>query len=241
MSDQRVIYSSPSNGRYESRDLWAACPKQLIRDEYGAGKFFETDFMGKDVGMFTATQATAGTFTVDTGLEGGVAVADCASATATQGINVQADGAAFVPAAGVNLFFEARVKIADTATGPELFIGLSEIDTAILDTSAMASTNIAAFYSVTDDNVLAFATEDGGNATTEAGVYTMVEDTYVKLGFKIEGLSKITPYINGVAYDDNAITTNIPDTAVVPTFVCQSGGTTDPILYIDWVKCYQVD
>lgn len=240
MADERVIYTSPGNGRHESNAIWRDCQKDLIRDSYGKGTFFETDFKGLPTGIWTATQATAGTFALDATDEKGVALADCNSTTATQGINVQAAGVAFKMSASTKLWYEARVKIADTATGPELFVGLSDVETAIIASSAVASDNYLGFYSITDNNVISFASEDGGTQTNKASVATLVDDTWVKLGFKVDGLSKVTAYVNGAALEDYEITTNIVDALVVPSFVCQSGGTTDPILHIDWVKCYQL-
>ena len=64
-----------------------------------------------------------------------------------------------------------------------------------------------------------------------------MDDEYVKLGFVVDGLTKITPFVNGVA--KTAITTNIPIVGMTPSFVCHSSGTTDPIVHVDWVACYQ--
>ena len=56
--------------------------------------------------------------------------------------------------------------------------------------------------------------------------------------FLFDGLTKITPYVNGEA--KTTVTSDIPIVALTPTLVCQSGGTTDPIMSVDWVACYQI-
>lgn len=200
------------------------------------GYLFRDDFHDLPTGKYTATQATAGTFALDD-QEGGVALADCNSATAAQGINVQLGGTAgelfSIPDSGLCLF-ECRIKAADIATGPEFFIGLSETDTTLIASSAMSAGEYVGFKSVTDDNVLLGCSNDAAESTASS-IHTFVDDTYVKLGFVIKNGSLVQFYVNG-ALKTNTITTaaNIPANLLRPTLVCQSGGTTDPILHIDW-------
>ena len=108
------------NHRGYSRELWLRCPREEIRGDRGVGVYFEDDFTTLPTGKYTATQATAGTFAL-TDAEFGVALADCASSTNGQGINIQTPAAFIKPAAGVNIWGEARLKIADAATPPEFF------------------------------------------------------------------------------------------------------------------------
>ena len=192
---------------------------------------------------YTLTPASTGTFNlkVAAGVVGNIGVAelDSGSTTATQGPQVQYDGLAVLAAAGRKIGFETRLKVVDSATGPEFFAGLSKKDLAILDTSAMASTDVCAFSSITDNNVFLMITEDGGtpgNAATSP--HTLVEDTYVKLGFLIDGLDTVTVYVDGVVTDVGAFTPEISATeAMMPTLICQSGGSSvDPLLNIDWFK-----
>jgi hypothetical protein len=201
------------------------------------GLFIRDDFLDLPTGKYTATQATAGTFAL-TDYEYGAALADCNSTTAAQGINVQLGGTAgeFVkPQAGVNIWFEARLKIADTATGPELFVGLHETDTTIIASSALSGSNMIGFSSVTDDNVVLFTGEKATAADSNACT-TLVDDTWIHLGFKVTGVTKTEQYVNGVkqAASTNHATANIPILELRPSFVCHSGGTTDPILWLDW-------
>ena len=112
--------------------------------------------------------------------------------------------------------------------------------TPFIDSDANASPNHVGFEGFSSLSST-FAVEKAGSrsGSTTAAAATLVEDTYIKLGFEIDGLTKITPYVNGVA--KAAITTNIPIVGMTPSFVCHSSGTTDPIVHVDWVACYQVE
>lgn len=225
-----------------SPSLWGDCPWDKFLTD-GSGITYWEDFTdGKLLtSFFTATQATQGTFAYDTTttVANGVALADCASSTAAQGINVQADHSGFLCAAGTTLWFEARCKIVDAATGPEFYMGLSDTDTAIITSSAVGTENGLGFSSVTDDNVLLFFGNKADVSDTTTSPKTLVDGTYVKLGFKVEGVTKCTPYVDGVPHSDTIATASIPVVQMRPSFVCQSGGTTDPILHIDWIRVAQ--
>lgn len=220
--------------------IWESCPWHDMQRDPSLGFTFFDDFLTLPTGKWTATQATTGTWALDDAV-GGVALADCNSTTVTQGINVQLNGAAgeiFRPAAGRKIWFEARVKAADIATGPEFFLGLANIDTTVIGTSAVSTTDHLAFTSVTDDGVLLLNGEKGGTGNTEAGT-TLVDDTWVNLGLLVDGVTTCTGYVNGVATATALVTANIPILEMVPTIVCQSDGSTDSIVHVDWMRIAQ--
>jgi len=232
-----------NEGRGISYDLWSKCPREAIMADPNFGHFFRDDFMDLATGRYTITQATAGTFVLDvtTTVDGGVALADCNSTTDGQGINVQATLAMpFKPKAGQILYFEARVKAADIATGPDFFLGLAEQDTTILASSAISTANHLGFLSLTDNNILLHSGEKAGTAVTGVAIHTLVEDTYVKLGFKVTDASKVEWWVNGVkqATSFDLAAANIPVVGLTPSLVCQTVGTTDPIVHIDWWECF---
>lgn len=222
-----------------SEALWykAACNQRHRGELLGLGTLWEEDFTQLLTGSYVATQATAGTFALDPDAPNGVALADCASATAAQGINVQFGTAGcFVPAANRNIYFEARVKAEDIATGPEFFLGLSVIDTTILASSALSANSIG-FLSVTDNNVILASSKNADGAATASSIHTFVDTEWVKLGFLLSGVSSARFFVNGV--QKGIITTKIPaGLSLIPSLVCQSGGTTDPIIHIDWGRAW---
>lgn len=234
-----IHYGYASNDRRLGA-CWNGIPLDRPYDP-GAGLIFFDDFYELS-DEYTATQATAGTFAM-TDAAYGVALADCNSTTATQGINVQKNttvGELFIPTAGTTIVFECRIKAVDIATGPEFFVGLHQIDTTIIASSAMSGANYIGWQSITDDGVLLFTGAKASAADTNTAT-TFVDGTWVKLGFKVNGVTSVDQYINGVLQDSSTAlaTANIPVTEMVPSLVCQSGGTTDPIIHIDWWMCAQ--
>ena len=235
----------PSNGLWHNPAL--PCPWNRIQDEM-IGIWINDDFTEIDTtDVYVATQAATGTAVLDDAV-GGVLLLDCNSATATQGIQLQRAGSAttgelFLPAAGKHIWCEARVKVADMTagtTGPEFFFGLATIDTTVIGTSANSTDNHIGFESITDDGVLLGYGEKATVRTTGVTTHSLVDDTWVKLGFTVEGVSTITFYVNGVACATTLDDTYIPLTAMVPTFVCQSDGTVDSILHVDWLRVAQL-
>jgi hypothetical protein len=187
-------------------------------------------------GDYTLTQATQGTFARDATVPNiGVWLLDCNSSTSTQGANLQWVGLPVAVTATNILGFEVRLKAADIATGPEFFAGVHASDTAIISSSAMDGTanSYAGFKSLTDNNVVLPVSAD--NVAEEAGatVHTLVDDTYVRYGVLIYKREYVAFYKNGVLVATH--TTRIPAASEVmyPSFVCQSAGTTDPIVHLD--------
>lgn len=243
MSTQvRVDTGAADTTRRRSNLLWKDFDwdrAQLGAPEYAT--FFYDDFRDLPTGKYTATQATAGTFALGLAEDYGVALADCNSTTAAQGINVQLPGEKWKPVANEKVIFEARFKVVDAATGPEFFIGLHEIKTDIISGSALDGSNMVGLSSVTDDLVCLFTAEKAGTADNHTGT-TLVDGTWIKWGFVIDGVTGITQYINGVkqASSTDHVTANIPIVPMTLSLVCQSGGTTDPIVHLDWWACGQI-
>lgn len=238
MVDRITNYANPGNGRNLSLDLWKNCPRETIESDPGRGKWFRDDFMGLRTGLYTVTQATSGTFAAGAA-EGGIATADPGAATATQGVNVQAAATLFKPQAGSKIWFESRFKWSGITNGLEFFIGLSDVETAIISSSAVASDNFVGWSSVTDDAVLLFNSEKAGTGDTGAAD-TVEAATYLKLGFLIDGLNSITQFINGVKSGTAKVAANIPAVVMCPSLVVQSGGTQNTC-DLDWWQCYQLD
>jgi len=194
-----------------------------------------------DENKWVLTQATAGTVALDVAAKGGVLLLDCNSTTNNQGVQIQLGGAAgaasFIASAASKIYFEARVKIADIgSTTCQMFVGLAVVDTSVLASAANSTANHIGFEAI-NTTAMGIHSEKAGSRSSTAAVHTVVDDDYVKLGFVVDGLTKITPFVNGVA--KAAITTNIPIVGMTPSFVCHSSGTTDPIVHVDWVACYQ--
>ncbi len=241
----------------QSPGLWHHLPSPgAISENFGLGTLFQDNFTqlsssSSGVRRYTASQSgSAGTFALDDAVYG-VALADCADeSTPGKGINVQACGSGtgefFLPSTSTTLAFEARIKVADFtagSTGPEFFLGLAEIDTAVISSNVLHVDNAIGWSSITDDGVLLFTGEKTNTANTETG-HSLVLSTWVRLGFLIEvqsGLITAKQYINGVRQvsTTDLVAANIPLVAMVPTLVCQTDGSVDSIVHIDWWQCIQ--
>lgn len=230
--------------RVLSAKVWQGIPIEHLRNGEG-GYLFEDDFDTYTASdRWTLTQASAGTLARDATQKYGVALLDCNSTTVTQGVQMQASSAGFMLTSGGLIVFEAAIALADIATGPEFLAGLYEVDTTLIATSALAEEGIG-FKSETDNNVLLATCKNtagettGTGATITAASYdkdTVAEGAWFRLGIRIEGTEKAKFYVNGVKKSEIALNLPASTLLLVPSFVCQSGGTTDPILHIDWVK-----
>lgn len=240
----RVSHFDPliNPGHKNNPGLWATCPLMEWLSDPSIGFFLREDFASYDAaattGDYVLTQATTGTAAISSAAPGVLEV-DSNSTTGSQGVNLQRVKAIVLPAAGKDIWFETTVKVVDTYDKVEFFAGLSDVDTAILASSANASDNHVGWQCVTTDGVLLFSAEKAGTGATKAAT-TLAEATYVKLGFRITGVTEVEQYINGVLTGTNHATANIPIVALCPSFVCQSDGTNDPILHIAGYQVFQL-
>jgi hypothetical protein len=224
--------------------IWATCPLNAALHDPGMAHVIFEDFNNNDAATmagYTVTQASTGTFAL-TDEVGGVALADCNSGTQHQGVNVQKLGECIKPAADKDIWYECRFKVEDTATTAQIFVGLADIDGTLLPSGALDAN--ADYVGLTVLTTLAGVSElSACKATAQSqvtGIKTLVDGVYVKLGFKITGVTKIEYWIDDVKGSSTLLTANIPIVDLTPTFVCQTDSTTDPILHIDYFKCVQI-
>lgn len=232
-----LVFRDSANSAAQGTSLWEDCPILAWVSDPSVGCHFFHDFVGldKSTESWIATQATSGTMTAGV-LAGGTAALSAGAATDNQGINVQLAGGAFVPTAGKDIWYETRLKCSQVAV--QFYAGLAVIDTTLIASGAIAHSDSIGFSSVTDDGVLLGNVRASSSSTTTTGT-TLVADTYVRLGFKLTGVSSVTFYVNGVAVG-SAVTTNIPSAAVLtPSFVCQATGSGTPIVNVDWCRVFQ--
>ena len=243
-SNGTISHYDPTFSPTHLTNLWKKCPLLERIHDPKIGVLLDEQFTSYNAqgttGDYVLTQATQGTAAISTAAPG-VLELDCNSTTSTQGANLQRVKSAFVPAAGKHIWAEFKIKIVDTFDKVELFVGLAEIDTSIIAASAISTSNHIGWYCVTDDGVLLFGANKATTAATKAAA-TIAEDTYITLGFYVNGVTEIEQYINGVHTGTslNHVTANIPTVALYPSFVCQSAGTNDPIMHIAGYRIFQL-
>jgi hypothetical protein len=243
----RVSIVDPELQSDWSTNLWRTCPLAEYMHDPSIGVMIEerwTEYDTTDV--WVLTQATTGAATLSTALPG-VLELDSNSATTGQGAQIQRDygwaGSApgttgIIPAAGTKIWAEFGIKIVDTFDGCELFVGVAANDTTIIASSAMNAQDYIGWECVTDDGVLLFDTDQNTTGTTSACA-TIAEDTFIKLGFYIDGVTSCQQFVNGVATGTAHATANIPIVMMTPSFVCQTAGTVDPIMHIRPFRIFQ--
>lgn len=239
----RVSVYDPSLSTGYSANLWKTCPLQEYLHDPMIGVLLDERWVSYNAaattGDYLLTQATTGTGAISTAAPG-VFELDCNSASQGQGAQVQRLKSVFLPAAGKHIWAEFKVKVVDTYDKVELFVGLAASDTTIVASQALSTQNHIGWKCVTNDGVLLFSADKAGTAATKASA-TIVEDTYITLGFYVNGVTEIEQYVNGVLTGTNHATANIPTAAALyPSFVCQSGGTNDPILHVQGYRIFQL-
>ena len=239
----KPMAKSASLRRGLSPTIWSQAPLTEINNGgLTEGFGFVNDFLSYEADFLLAQDGSQGAVLMDTAAKGGVLLLDSAGTTDNQGPDLQMGGTAaassFIASSVSKIYYEARIKIVDTLAAAQLFVGLGAVLTPFIDSDANASPNHIGFEAFSSTSAT-FASEKAGTRTSTSAAATLAEDTYIKLGLKIDGLTKVTPYVNGVA--GTAITTNIPIVEVTPTFAIRSTGSTDPIMHIDWLACYQVE
>lgn len=194
---------------------------------------------------FVVTNATAGTADVIDGA-GGLLQLDAASTTADQGVQVQRKIETFLPAAGKDILFECRLKVTDTIDKAQIFAGLSVLDTSMFASGVPSMSDYIGFVCDATDQAasggglyLELNSTAGSEEKSSSIVKTLVEDTYVRLGFHLSSNTGVTPYVDGVAGTRIAIT-DCPATALAVSFACLSEGTNDPIMTLDWYYAIQL-
>lgn len=188
---------------------------------------------------YVVTQASAGTADLIDG-GGGLLELDSNSTTADQGIQVQHKTETVKPEAGKNVLFECLLKVTDTIDKVQLFVGLSVLDTTIFASGEVSASNYIGFVLDATEQAGSNAGKPSLELNSTAGseeklsaVATLAEGTYIRLGFLLEGTTRLTPIVNGVP--GTALTiTNCPATELAASWACLSEGTNDPIAVVDW-------
>lgn len=236
-------------GNHRRSQLWRSFPTNDLANEpliafhlFDDFWKFDADESAGSAPAVTKTwlvdQATAGTATLIDG-QGGLLKLDAGASTADQGVQVQSATEIVKYSDDTPVFIEAYITGFTNHAKCQFFFGLSVLDTTLFDTGENSSANHIGFEMnatslAAGASKLQFVSEASGTRSTEANVYTVVDDTDFILGFKIEN-GQAQAYINGSPVGD-PITTNIPTTELAITLACLSEGTSQPTVTYDWIR-----
>lgn len=140
--------------------------------------------------------------------------------------------ATFSLTAGKQSWFKARFKVSD-ATQSDFVMGLQ-----VIDTTPLAVTDGIFFQKDDGDALLdVYCQKDATTgSTSKTGIYTMVDDTYVVVGWHYDGVDTLEYFINDVRVGSlNATSTYLPDTTLAISFGIQNGEAVAKTMSIDYV------
>jgi hypothetical protein len=225
-------------------NLWKSCPLLEYIHDPSIGVLLDENFVSYNAaattGDYVLTQATAGTGAISTAAPG-VFELDCNSTTQGQGAQVQRAKSAFVPAAGKHIWAEWKFKVVDTFDKVQLFVGLAEIDTSIIASGAISTSNHVGLYIATAGAGVATLAGAKAAAATTKTLVTIAEATYIRFGLYFDGVTSVQGYINGVSVSTALLATaNVPIVALYPSLVCQTDDTNDPILHVQGYRIFQL-
>lgn len=170
----------------------------------------------------------------------GELVLTCKATTDNDACQVTYAQEMFKLVSGKKMWFEARIKCpAGDATNLDFFIGLCEAEDLTGVADNMPANGIG-FHKDDGDTNIDLSSSDNGTNTQRAAVATLVDATWIRLGFKFNGgasgAGTITPYVDDVA--GTPITVTYATMAeMAPMFMVRNGdATTTQALHVDYVK-----
>lgn len=210
------------------------CKKvQSVEDfgQYG----FQTDFMeyvasGTTLAGWVVTAVNSSTVASSDEI-GGVLVATSDTSDG-DGIQMQ-QSEVFKPADAKEIWFAAKIKVAD-ADQTDVFVGLTTTDTSIL---ASNPDNMIGFILADEAADLKYIVRASGTGDAVDTGTDLVDATYVTVGFKVTGTSKVDMYVDDVFVA--SVTSNIPTTELALSVAMLTGEAAANTLSVDFVSCYQ--
>lgn len=240
-----------------SNALWGDCPWNALENDPGMGFTYYQNFAHFVVADWAVTNSTAGSLTA-VGAHGGSALLT-SSATTAQGVNCASPGGAtttgsFVtPSASTIIWYETVVAPTTISTAPGFFAGLSTGATGLATTGVVNGTDYVGWYSTTSNQLLFTYKDAGGTqkltSNTTEPIYikgttsTFTTGEFVKLGFKMEGLSRLTLFTNGVQRMtlNTTSTYPFPDALMNVCYGLISRGTVTPLCTLKWLRVAVAD
>lgn len=140
---------------------------------------------------------------------------------------VQRTLAMWLPTAGKELFFKARLKTANVIL-TDVLVGLAAIDTTLIAASAIGVTDFIGFFKAATDTTFTFYNRlDASTGSTSAtSIGTLASDTYYTVSFYYDGVDKVY-----YAFDDTIVgsvdgsSTYLPNAQLSPSICIGQEGT----------------
>lgn len=145
--------------------------------------------------------------------------------------SLQSVGEIFTFASGKEMYFESRMKIGD-ATQSDFVMGLQ-----IRDTTPLAVSD-GVFFQKDDGDALLDVHSCASSVCADAtGVYTVVDDTYIKLSWYYDGGTTITYAVDDVI--KGTMTTTPATTELTVSFAVHAGSAAADVLTVDYINVWR--
>lgn len=138
-------------------------------------------------------------------------------------------GESFLMESGKKAWFKARFKVSD-ATQSDFVMGLQITDTTPLDVSD-------GIFFIKDDGDanLDFHVEKNGTQTSATAIHTVVDDTFLTVGWHYNGDDEIKYFVDDV-HQGTLATTNLPDDEELTiSFGIQNGEAAAKTMTVDYI------
>jgi hypothetical protein len=212
------------------RKFWQDLPRMDFAERI-LDFLFTSDYLATDW-TITALQGT-NTIAVDTDDANGV-LRLTTGATENDGSAYQGKIECWRLAANKALEFEARFKINDV-TQTDFVIGLQ-----ITDTTPFAVSDGVWFGSDDGDALLDFHSAKGSVQSDTAGIATLVDDTWIKVGFYWDGVdTNIQVFINDIRVGAVPFATYGPTTELCISIAFTTGEAVANTMLIDYIRVCQ--
>jgi len=226
--------------------IWDACPILEMMVDPTIGFYYFEDYMNPiDITTtdgYTITAVNSGGISAKFTQGGQLLVDSQGNGAADDGVNVQLPNCAVLPAAGTTIRFEARVAMKDTGDD-QYFIGLAAIDTTLIAAGILDDVvDKVGWFRIAASTAdrMSVVTARTSDEDVDADKATVADNTFIKLGFVIDGLTSVKWYANGVLVHTSSVTTQIANAAMSLSYVAQVEQTSaDAELSVDWVRIAQ--
>lgn len=241
------VFKFDSSKRLVGGDLdafWEDCPSsahpqyhQMVHELFDDFNDLST---GTEIG-WNVTEDTSDCTQVISDAINGVALLTNKASTDDNGQQIQWHSELFKLIEGKKLWFECKIMCsAGDATNLDFFVGLSATEDLTGVADSMPANGVG-FHKDDGDTNIDVSSSDGGTNLQVAAASTLVDATFIRLGFKFDGgatgSATITPYINGTAGTAISSVTYATMAEMSPIFMVRNGdGSTAQNLNIDYIK-----
>ena len=186
------------------------------------------DFDYYTAGDWTVTETQAGATQALADGDGGLLLLTNTAAD-NDLVALQKVGNSFTFESGKKLFFEARFKVSD-ATQSDLVMGLQ-----VTDATPLAVANGVFFIKNDGVATVDLVLTKASTSTTNSSVATMVNDTFIRLGFYYDGTDLVYS-VNGTVAGTSVVT-NLPlsSTNLTVSFAIQNGEAVAKTMTVDYI------